>query len=110
VAANEAQEAAMWERLDSLMAQIATANEPYWLGTEVLGCVVDAITVSATANSVYLIWASLTDRYELKVAERPEAEAEMARAASEWLATTNDAAARERYLDHWRYDICGYER
>ena len=110
MAANEPQDSAILENLDALMAQIATANEPYWLGANVLECVVDAITVSATANSVYLIWSELTDRYELKVEERPEAEAEMRRAASEWLAIRHDATARERYLDHWRYDICGYER
>jgi hypothetical protein len=34
------------------MAQIATASEPYWLGIDVMGCVVDAITVSAAATSV----------------------------------------------------------
>jgi hypothetical protein len=102
VAPNEPQESAMWERFDALMAQIATNNEPYWLGTNVLGCLVDAIAESTTANSVYLIWADLTDRYEQKVEERPGAEAEMRRAASEWLAVSHDAAARERYLDHWR--------
>ena len=110
VPASEPQDSATWEKLGALMTQIATATEPYWLGIDVMGCVVDAITVSATANSVYLIWAELTDRYELKVEERPEAEAEMRRAASEWLAIRHDAVARERYLDRWRYDICGYER
>ncbi len=36
--------------------------------------------------------------------------AAMQRAASEWPAARDNPAAREQYLDHWQYDVLGYER
>jgi hypothetical protein len=110
VAADDHQFAAVRDRLDELMVQIAGASEPYWIANEVGGLLLDAMTESVAATSVYLIWASLTDRYELKPKERTEAEGEMRQAASEWLVVKDDAAARDRYLDHWRFDVCGYAR
>ena len=91
----------IWERLDELMPEIASANEPYWLGTQVFVSLVDAITGSVTASRVYQLCADLTDRYELRPQERGETEAVMRQAASEWLAIKEDRAARERYLHRW---------
>ncbi len=110
VTASDPQDGAMWKAFDELMVQIASATEPYWLAAEVGGCVVDAIIDSLPAEYVYLIWASLTDRWERKPDERRDAEAQMRRAATEWLAVRNDAVSRERYFDHWLHDVCGYER
>jgi len=101
VAANDPQDAALWDRLDELMVQIASASEPYSIATEVGGCVLEAITESVTASRVYQVWAELTDRYELSPDERGETEAVMRRAARDWLAVKHDDAARDRYLDHW---------
>jgi hypothetical protein len=100
----------MWERLDELMVQVASADEPYGLGGEVCGCVLSAVASSVDASRVYQVWAELTDRYELRPDERGETEELMRRAAREWLAASHEEAARERYLDHWLYDVCGYQR
>jgi transcriptional antiterminator Rof (Rho-off) len=100
----------MWERLDALMEQIASADEPYPIASEVGGCVLDAIIDSLPAEYVYLIWAELTDHWELKPDERAEAETLMRRAATEWLAVRHDATARERHLDRWMFEVCGYKR
>lgn len=101
MAANDPQDLALWDRLDELMVQIASAGEPYAIATEVGGCVLDAITESVAASRVYQVWAKLTDRYELRPDERGETEAVMREAAREWLAVKHDDAARDRYLDHW---------
>lgn len=100
----------MWERVDALMARIADAEEPYPLGTDVGGCVRDEIVESVVASRVYRLWGGLTDMYELRPEERREAEALMRRAATEWLAVKDDGAARDKYLDHWLYHVCGHER
>ena len=97
-------------RLNALMAKIASAREPYWLGIEVSGCLYDAIVTSADASRVYQVWGELTDRYELRPEERAETDALMRRAANEWLSVESNAAARDEYLDRWQYDICGHER
>ena len=100
----------MWERVDSLMVRIADAEEPYLLGTEVGGCVMDEIVKSVVASRVYRLWGSLTDMYELRPEERREAEALMRRAATEWLAVRDDDAARDKYFDRWLYNVCGHDR
>jgi hypothetical protein len=100
----------MWEGLDALMEQIASAAEPYRIAARVGGCVLDAIVDSVPAEYVYLVWVGLTDRWELKPDQRVEAEKEMRRAASEWLAAMHDDAARDRHLDHWMFEVLGYKR
>jgi hypothetical protein len=110
VSVDEPQDAGMWERLDALMVEIAAATKPSPIASEVGGCVLDAITESVPAEYVYLIWAGLTDHWELKPDERTEVEALMRRAATEWLAVAHDDAARDRYLDHWMFEVLGYER
>jgi hypothetical protein len=97
-------------KLDQLMAQIARAKEPYWLAIEAMGYVVDAIPQSLTASDVYRLWGELSDRHELRPEKDTDTEVLMRRAASEWLETKDDPVARDRYLDRWLYDVCGYER
>ena len=100
----------IWERVDALMTQVAMEDEPYALGTEVGGCVVDEIAESVVAARVYQLWGCLTDMYELRPGERRETEALMRRAATEWLEVKDDDGARDKYLDHWLYDVCGHDR
>jgi hypothetical protein len=113
----EASIPAAWERFARLMAQIAACTDDeqtYWLAIDVssrdcLGSS-DAMENSAEATTGYLIWAELTDRWELKPDERADAAIEMREAASEWLRVKDDTEARAAYLDHWMYEICGYAR
>jgi len=96
--------------LDDRIVAVATADEPYWVACEVQGYAVDYLTESIVASRLYQIWAALTDRYELRPAERDDACAEMRRAAHGWSAVKDEPGEREAYLDHWQYDILGYER
>ena len=99
------------------MTRIAACRDDeqaYWLGSDVssrdcLGSS-DAMVASTDVTHGYLIWAALTDRWELKPDERAEAASAMRDAASEWLTVKDNAAARHAYLDRWMYEICGYER
>jgi hypothetical protein len=87
------------------MVRIADAEEPYLLGTEVGGCVLDEIVKSVVASRVYRLWGGLTDMYELRPEARRETEALMRRAATEWLAVRDDDAARDKYFDRWLYHV-----
>ena len=98
------------DELDRLMARIARTEDPYSLGIEAMGAVVDAIPHSLIASHVYRLWGELTDRYELKPEKRFETQGVMRCAAGEWPATKDDPIARDRYLDHWLDNVCGYER
>jgi hypothetical protein len=68
------------------------------------------MVTSVEVTHGYLIWAALTDRWELKPEERAEAAVEMRQAATEWLPVKDGSTSRETYLDRWMYEICGYER
>jgi hypothetical protein len=99
-----------WDEFSDLMAQIESADEPYWLSVNNGGLLVEPMVDSVVATSLYLIWRSLEDMYDVRPDERSEANGVMRSGAREWLAVKDDDAARSRYLDHWRYDVCGYER
>lgn len=98
-----------WHAFNDLMAQIESADEPYWLSVR-MRFLIDAMIDSVIASRLYQIWAALGDRYEQRPDERDEADALMRSAARQWLTVKDDESARERYLDHWQYDIYGYER
>jgi hypothetical protein len=98
------------EELDRRVAAVATAPDPYEAALEVTNCAVDHLVTSLVASRLYQIWAALQDRFEQREGEAPEALAAMRRAAAEWRAAKDDAAAREAYLDHWQYGVLGYDR
>jgi hypothetical protein len=56
------------------------------------------------------MWSALTEWYELKPDERPEAVATMRRAAEEWLVIAADSEARDAYLARWMFDMLGLDR
>ena len=96
--------------LDSCIAAVVTAGNPYDAALDVTGFAVDFLVVSVVASRLYQIWAALQDRIELNRVETAEGLSAMRRAAGEWLAAKDDQAAREAYLDRWQYDILGYRR
>jgi hypothetical protein len=62
-------------------------------------------------HALWLIWGSLTDWVENRPAEAAKAEAEMRRAAAEWLAVPDDDEALWRpFFDRWVYEEIGYTR
>lgn len=71
-------------------------------------------SVDALAEPLFLVWASLTETFDEARGREPDAEAPaplmMIRAAKEWIAISRDETERERYLDRWMYEECGYER
>lgn len=107
---SDADEAVMLRRADALVATLPAASEPYWVATEIMAAVSGALITSLTACHLYRMWAALTDWYELKPDERPEAVATMRRAATEWLEVKDDPAVRGEYFDRWLHDELGYSR
>ena len=62
-------------------------------------------------HPLWLIWGALTDWVENRPEERGLAEAEMLRAAREWLALDRlSRSERDEYLQRWVYEEMGYER
>ncbi|GLZ78386.1 hypothetical protein Afil01_31930 [Actinorhabdospora filicis] len=103
-------EAAHLADVSGLARRLLAAEDPYEVALEIMGTSAMVMRVDP-AGSVYRIWGVLTDWIELKPDERERAEAEMARAAREWLALDlADRGAVGTYLDYWEYDVCGYER
>lgn len=96
--------------LDVLIAQVPTAENPYKVGLDIMSAAVEPMRTSDIASRQYVMWGGLTDWLELKPEEEAEALAAMRRAASEWQAVKDDFAARERYFDHWLYDLLGLDR
>jgi hypothetical protein len=70
---SDANEAEALRRVDALIESLPAADEPYWVGVDVMGAASDALVTSLTASHHYRVWAALTDRYELKPHERAEA-------------------------------------
>jgi hypothetical protein len=58
----------------------------------------------------WLIWGALTDRIEVRPAERTQAEVAIVAAAREWLAVEAVPEARLAFFDRMVYDVCGYQR
>ena len=97
--------------LDAVIAKVATADDPYVVVvSELCGCALEATSTSEIAYRLYRLWAELSDWQELRPESKPEADAAMRRAATEWVAVKDDATARDRYLDHWLDDVLGGER
>lgn len=99
------------QQVTVLAKDLLASDDPYEVALEIHGISAHASTEFESAGSVYLIWGELTDWMELKTEENEQAEAEMVRAAREWLSL--DPANREavaRYLDYWVHDVCGYAR
>lgn len=100
----------MLQALDAAIGTVARADEPYWPATELAGLASSLMTEFGVAYRLWCIWTALTDRYELKPEERPEALAAMDRAAGEWMTIATGDAAREEYLERWMFDELGLDR
>lgn len=98
------------EDLNRRIAAVATAVNPYEAALDVTGGTVDHLATSVLASRVYQLWAALQDKFEPEAVAEADALAEMRLAASEWLVVLDDPTARAAYLDHWQYDVLGYER
>ena len=99
------------QQVTALAKDLLTTDNPYEVALEIHGLSAHASMGMGPADSVYLIWGELTDWMELKPEENVQAEAEMARAAQEWLSLDlADRKAVTRYLDYWVHDVCGYAR
>lgn len=91
--------------------QLLHTEDPYDIALQFMGDSLDVFTIGEFAGSMYNLWGALTDWVELKPDEQDRAEAEMVRAAREWLALNpRDSNAVGRYFDYWLHDVCGYER
>ncbi len=54
------------QRLDELIAAIPDAEDAYDLALSVVGCVSDVMEESELASRLYILWADITDFYELR--------------------------------------------
>jgi len=68
--------------------------------------------IQDVARPLSLIFGHLTDPVDWPGREHEidAAEAEIKRAANEWLVVADDPKGRDRYFDRWLYEECGYER
>jgi hypothetical protein len=96
--------------LDEVIGAVATASDTYWAAVEAKARAGDHLETSVVSCRLYLVWAALTDRYELKPNERPDALDQMRQASREWIAAVDNPETRDDYLDHWQYTVLGYER
>ena len=96
--------------LTAAIAAVSASAEPYWAAVEVHGLSASLMEQFGVAYRLWWMWAALTDRYELKLEERPAAVAAMVRAADEWLAVADDETARDAYLERWMFDELGLSR
>ncbi|MGK5441151.1 hypothetical protein ACSNN7_04870 [Micromonospora sp. URMC 105] len=97
--------------INRLLRQVLVANRTYEAAVDLWGELGPTDLNDTLRLNLYLQWAALTDWVELKPQEEEEASLEMVRAAQEWLALDlADAAALDRYFDHWLYDALGYSR
>jgi hypothetical protein len=104
----------LFEGVDRLAQQLLSGSgAEYEAGMDLMGHAMTYVETEPAAVSLYLIWGHLTDQID-GPGYTPEREAStiaaMRRAASQWLATKVSPSGIDEYLDHWRYDECGYER
>ncbi|MFE7712130.1 hypothetical protein ACFU6I_41740 [Streptomyces sp. NPDC057486] len=95
------------------MSMLAGDASPYDPALEILGLASGGLPVDdgdEAGNWLALIWGELTDWFELRPAERDQAEAHMITAAREWLTIEGDQEAEAHYFDRWLHDILGFER
>jgi hypothetical protein len=97
---------------EEMRKMLSGEAEPYSCGWEIWGTAFKNADKSMEVMwPLWLIWGALTDWAENGPQEKTKAEAEMLRAAREWLSLDRtDPAARKAYLDRWVYDEMGYER
>jgi hypothetical protein len=106
------------EKVSDQTRLLLTGDErPYDVARRIWTLGMDGISSEAlrdVAWPIWLIWGNLTDRVDGPRGREADAEdadsSEMRRAAAEWLSVARDLSARTRYLDHWVYEECGYDR
>jgi hypothetical protein len=109
-------------RLRELAGALIDADSPYDIAREIHFGAMGGIPgewglldgrqklLNDSLHALSLVWGSLTDWIENKPQETAQAEAEMRRAAREWLAVPDDEAALRAYFDRWVYDEMGYAK
>jgi hypothetical protein len=62
--------------------------------------------------AVYLVWSALTDAMDAPGTpdDVTPAVRRMKQAAAEWVEAVRTPATVVAYLDHWKYEECGYDR
>jgi cold shock CspA family protein len=91
-------------KLDSLIAEIPSADHPYHASLAVTGAALDVID-SEFGGDLYGMWSALQDWYELREEDAAEALRAIRQAAREWPAVKDDQAARDSYFERWRSTV-----
>jgi uncharacterized membrane protein len=100
----------MLDDLHTAIAAVSRAQDPYWAAVELHGVCAGLMESFGVAYRLYWLWATLTDRYELRPDQRPAVEATMVRAADEWFLVEADREARDAYLERWLFNELGLTR
>ena len=87
------------KRLAADIAASDTESGAYRLAIDLMGCLADGLP-DAVPGRLYVIWGDLTDAWELQPEKRPEAAAEIRKAASD-LAAAQTKEAFAAYLSEW---------
>ena len=72
----------------------------YWRAADILGLIGMALPDDAPGR-LYIVWACLTDRWELAPERQSEAEDLMRDAAAEFVAMSDYAGELDDYLSRW---------
>lgn len=93
------------QRLADIIARLQESEQPGRLASEVMGALVDSLTVSVVASRLYMIWARLSDFYDLRPDQRANAVRLILGAAGEWLQVAQEQAGCDAYLTHWDAEL-----
>lgn len=96
--------------IDVLTAEVAAGRRsPYETANEISGLAARGMVDDSTCSSLFLIWAALTDGFEVGGQTLEEANFEMVRFATEWAKVSREGGGVESLLHRWTYDELGYK-
>ena len=81
------------------------AEEVYWRGTDLSDLFSNHMVEDYSAGGLYVVWASLTDIWELHLDQRPEAVRLMNDAAREFLAIDDFSVEVGSYITRWEKQL-----
>jgi hypothetical protein len=90
--------------IDTLLAQVALSEDPYWRAYDAMAPMNKAISESQLAGELFMLFVNLADLFELWPDKRDEAQELIRRAATEW-GSLRDDDALDAYFDGYAQQI-----
>lgn len=93
----------VWQHARDLAARLLdqeSEEDTYWRGTELQGLLGQHL-LDEHVDRLYILWAELTDIWELDLSKRPKSVELMGEAAQDFLALDNAFESLDAYLLRW---------